>query len=126
MQAPLLSVRGMKKRFLGVPALVDGSLELHRGDIHALCGGNGAGKSTLLNILMGFLQPDAGEICIDGAPVRFSGPIDALDRGIAIVQQELSSILDLTVAENIFLGAEPREIHESKPPRLGAPKYVPS
>jgi putative xylitol transport system ATP-binding protein len=88
--------------------LVDGRLDLHRGEIHALCGGNGAGKSTLLNTLMGFLQPDAGEIRIDGAPVRFSSPRDALDRGIAMVQQELSSILDLTVAENIFLGAEPR------------------
>ena len=107
-QIPLLSVHGVQKSFSGVPALVDGRLELRRGEIHALCGGNGAGKSTLLNILMGFLQPDAGEIRMDGAPVRFSGPLDALDRGMAIVQQELSSILDLTVAENIFLGAEPR------------------
>jgi putative xylitol transport system ATP-binding protein len=107
-QIPLLSLRGIRKSFSGVPALTDGCLELDRGEIHALCGGNGAGKSTLLKILMGFLQPDAGEIRIDGAPVHFSGPKDALARGIAIVQQELSSIPDLTVAENIFLGAEPR------------------
>jgi len=107
-QIPLLSIRGIRKSFSGVPALTDGCLELDRGEIHALCGGNGAGKSTLLKILMGFLQPDAGVIRIDGAPLHFSGPKDALDRGIAIVQQELSSILDLTVAENIFLGAEPR------------------
>jgi putative xylitol transport system ATP-binding protein len=97
----------MKKRFSGVPALVDGALELHRGDIHALCGGNGAGKSTLLNILMGFIQPDEGEIFIRGAPVRFANAKEALDAGVAIVQQELSAVPDLTVAENIFLGAEP-------------------
>jgi len=58
MQPPLLSIRAIKKNFSGVHALVDGSLELERGDIHALCGGNGAGKSTLLNILMGFTRPD--------------------------------------------------------------------
>jgi putative xylitol transport system ATP-binding protein len=117
-QSPILSVRGIRKAFSGVAALVDGSLELHRGHIHALCGGNGAGKSTLLNILMGLLQPDAGEIRIDGAPVHFAGPREALDGGIAIVQQELSAILDLTVAENIFLGAEPRRFGFVDFPRL--------
>jgi len=107
MQAPLLSMCGVKKRFSGVPALADGNLELHRGDIHALCGGNGAGKSTLLNILMGFIQPDEGEIFIKGRRVRFANAKEALDAGVAIVQQELSAVPDLTVAENIFLGAEP-------------------
>jgi putative xylitol transport system ATP-binding protein len=87
---------------------VDGTLDVRRGEIHALCGRNGAGKSTLLKILMGFLQPDAGEIRIDGSPVRFRNAREALDAGIAIVQQELSAVPDLTVAENIFLGAEPR------------------
>lgn len=110
MQAPLLSVRGIKKRFGGVPALVDGSLDLHRGDIHALCGGNGAGKSTLLNILMGIIQPDEGEIFINGTPVRFATAREALDAGVAIVQQEPSTVPHLTVAENIFLGAEPRRL----------------
>jgi putative xylitol transport system ATP-binding protein len=70
-QIPLLSVHGVQKSFSGAPALVDGRLELRRGEIHALCGGNGAGKSTLLNILMGFLQPDAGEIRIDARPFVF-------------------------------------------------------
>ncbi len=88
-------------------ALVDASLRVDRGEIHALCGGNGAGKSTLLNILMGFLRPDQGEIFIDGKPVHFLGAKEALDAGIAIVQQELSGIPHLTVAENIFLGSEP-------------------
>ena len=107
MEAPLLSMRGIKKDFSGVHALVDGSLEVHRGEVHALCGGNGAGKSTLLNVLMGFLKPDQGEIFLDGKPVHFQGAKEALDAGIAIVQQELSGIPHLTVAENIFLGSEP-------------------
>ena len=92
MQTPLLSMRGIRKDFSGVHALVDGSLELHRGEVHALCGGNGAGKSTLLNVLMGFLRPDHGEILIERKPVHFLGAKEALDAGIAIVQQELSGL----------------------------------
>jgi putative xylitol transport system ATP-binding protein len=107
MSPPLLSIRAIKKNFSGVHALVDGCLELDRGDIHALCGGNGAGKSTLLNILMGFIKPDRGEILIEGEPVRFMNAKEALNAGIAIVQQELSAVPHLTVAENIYLGAEP-------------------
>ncbi len=110
MQAPLLSMRGIKKDFSGVHALVDGGLEVHRGEVHALCGGNGAGKSTLLNVLMGFLRPDQGEIFLEGKPVHFMGAKEALDAGVAIVQQELSGIPHLTVAENIFLGAEPSRV----------------
>ncbi len=110
MEAPLLSMRGIKKDFSGVHALVDGSLEVHRGEVHALCGGNGAGKSTLLNVLMGFLRPDQGEIFLDGKPAHFQGAKGALDAGIAIVQQELSGIPHLTVAENIFLGSEPSRL----------------
>jgi len=92
MQTPLLSLRGIRKDFSGVHALADGSLELHRGEVHALCGGNGAGKSTLLNVLMGFLRPDHGEILIERKPVHFLGAKEALDAGIAIVQQELSGL----------------------------------
>jgi putative xylitol transport system ATP-binding protein len=101
-------MRRIKKSFAGVHALVDGALELERGQIHALCGGNGAGKSTLLNVLMGFIQPDEGEIFIDGKSRHFVDAKAALDAGIAIVQQELSAVPFLTVAENIFLGSEPR------------------
>lgn len=104
----MLSVRGVRKSYSGVPALSDGSLEVRRGEIHALCGGNGAGKSTLLKILMGFVEPDGGEIRIRGARVHFASAREALDAGMAMVQQELSGVPDLTVAENIFLGAEPR------------------
>jgi len=106
-QTPLLSIRGIKKNFSGVHALVDGCLELSRGEVHALCGSNGAGKSTLLNVLMGFIKPDQGEMFVEGKPVRFASAKDALDAGVAIVQQELSGIPHLTVAENIFLGYEP-------------------
>ncbi|MEX0632036.1 FGGY-family carbohydrate kinase [Serratia ureilytica] len=81
---------------------------LRRGSIHALCGGNGAGKSTFLSILMGFIQPDGGDIFINGQRCEFHHPREALNAGIAIVQQELSAIPDLTVAENIWLGREPR------------------
>jgi putative xylitol transport system ATP-binding protein len=104
----LLSMRGIQKSFFGVSALTNGSLDLNAGEIHAVCGGNGAGKSTLLSILMGFQAPDEGSIIVNGKPVKFSSAKDALDAGVAIVQQELSGIPHLTVAANIFLGAEPR------------------
>jgi putative xylitol transport system ATP-binding protein len=102
-------MKGIQKSFAGVPALSNGEIDLRAGEIRALCGGNGAGKSTFLSILMGFLEPDAGEIRINGRPVHFRSANEALHAGVAIVQQELSLIPHLTVAENIFLGAEPRK-----------------
>ncbi len=104
----LLRVEGVRKAFGQVVALENAQFSLKRGSIHALCGGNGAGKSTFLSILMGFIRPDAGEIYVKGKRCEFHQPIEALHAGIAIVQQELSSIPDLTVAENIWLGREPR------------------
>ncbi|HCT9737071.1 TPA: sugar ABC transporter ATP-binding protein [Morganella morganii] len=104
----LLRVEGVRKAFGQVVALKNAQFSLKRGSIHALCGGNGAGKSTFLSILMGFIRPDAGEIYVKGRRCEFHQPIEALHAGIAIVQQELSSIPDLTVAENIWLGREPR------------------
>lgn len=104
----LLRVEGVRKAFSQVVALKNAQFSLKRGSIHALCGGNGAGKSTFLSILMGFIRPDAGEIYVKGRRCEFHQPIEALHAGIAIVQQELSSIPDLTVAENIWLGREPR------------------
>ncbi|MBP2154630.1 sugar ABC transporter ATP-binding protein [Erwinia rhapontici] len=106
--AMLLEVSGVKKSFGPVVALKNAEFCLRRGSIHALCGGNGAGKSTFLSILMGFIQPDSGDIFINGKRCEFSHPKEALAAGIAIVQQELSTIADLTVAENIWLGREPR------------------
>lgn len=104
----LLRVEGVRKAFGQVVALKNAQFSLKRGSIHALCGGNGAGKSTFLSILMGFIRLDAGEIYVKGKRCEFHQPIEALHAGIAIVQQELSSIPDLTVAENIWLGREPR------------------
>jgi len=105
----LLKINGIKKSFGSVIALKNGQFTLKKGSIHALCGGNGAGKSTFLSILMGFLKQDSGEIIVKGKRHQFNGPKDAIEAGITIVQQELSGIPDLTVAENIWLGREPRK-----------------
>ncbi len=105
-----LRARGVAKSFAGVPALIDGRIELHKGSVHALCGGNGAGKSTFLNVLMGIHAPDAGQIVVKGRPVQYRTPAEALADGIAIITQELSALRDMTVAENIFLGMEPRRL----------------
>jgi putative xylitol transport system ATP-binding protein len=104
----LLEASGVSKSFDGVPALTDGRLTLAAGQVHALCGGNGAGKSTFLNILMGLLERDGGSVKIHGQEVSFRSPAEAMAQSIAIITQELSPILDMTVAENIFLGREPR------------------
>ncbi|NNU37257.1 sugar ABC transporter ATP-binding protein [Rhizobium sophorae] len=103
----LLNVEGLKKSFGGVAALRDGRFQLKAGSVHALCGGNGAGKSTFLKILMGIHDRDAGSIRRRGEEVEFSSPAAALASGIAIIEQELSPIPHMTVAENIYLGREP-------------------
>ena len=104
---PLLEVEGLKKSFGGVAALCDGRLKLHAGSVHALCGGNGAGKSTFLKILMGIYKRDGGVIRRRGVEVDYASPAEALAAGIAIIEQELSPIPHMTVAENIYLGREP-------------------
>src|SRR5262249_43903826 len=83
------------------------TLSVAAGEVCALVGENGAGKSTLMKILAGVHHPDGGEILIEGNPVRFARPADALAHGIAMIYQELSLAPHLTVAENIFLGREP-------------------
>ena len=105
---PLLSMRGIGKRFPGVVALDDVSLEVGRGEVLALCGENGAGKSTLMKILGGVYQPDAGEIRLEGQPVRIGSVTDSLALGIAFIHQELNVLDNLDVAANVFLGREPR------------------
>lgn len=104
----VLQVEGISKKFPGVQALKDVSLSLHKGSVHAVCGENGAGKSTLMKILMGVEHPDAGTVSVEGTPVRIETPRQAIDIGISIIEQELSPIPDMTVAENIFLGREAR------------------
>lgn len=103
----LLEVTDLVKSFSGVPALRDGRFRLEPGSVHALCGGNGAGKSTFLKIVMGIQPRDGGMIRRRGQEVSFASPAEALQNGIAIVEQELSPVPAMSVAENIYLGREP-------------------
>ncbi len=103
-----LLARGIGKSFGTTRALDDASFELRSGSVHAILGENGAGKSTLMRIVAGAERPDQGTLLLDGAPYAPLGPLEARRRGVAIVYQELSVCPDLTVAENIVLGAEAR------------------
>ncbi|MCW3007934.1 MAG: transporter related protein [Solirubrobacterales bacterium] len=102
---PLLTLRGVHKRFGGVHALDGAELTISEpGVVHVLIGQNGSGKSTMLGVLSGQLRVDAGELRLDGQPVRFTSPVAALRHGIAMVSQETAVAPDLTVAENVLLG----------------------
>src|SRR5881628_2706639 len=107
---PLLEMRNITKSFPGVRALDGVSFDLNKGEIHALVGENGAGKSTLIKILAGvYPHPQyGGEIVLDGTERQFDGVRDSENAGIAVIYQELSLVKELSVAENIFLGREPR------------------
>lgn len=107
MTKALLEISGLKKSFGGVAALSNGQFRLEAGSVHALCGGNGAGKSTFLSIIMGIQARDEGVIRINGEPVEFSKPSEALSAGVSIIEQELSPVPAMSVAENMFLGREP-------------------
>jgi ABC-type sugar transport system ATPase subunit len=104
---PLLQMRGITKRFFGVPVLEDVDLDALAGEVHAVVGENGAGKSTLMKILAGAHQPDAGTILLDGQEVRFGHPREAQEQGVSIIYQEFTLLPERTVAQNIFLGREP-------------------
>lgn len=106
-----LVMRGITKQFPGVLALDNVNFEVERGEIHALVGENGAGKSTLLKILAGALPMDKGEIILDGKPVVFHSPLDAMRHGIAVIYQEFNLVPYLSAGENIFLGREPRKFN---------------
>jgi len=105
---PLLTLSSVRKQFGGVRALEDANLELHAGSVTALLGENGAGKSTLVKILTGVLQPDGGEIRINGSSVRIESPRAALQLGISAIHQESVVFGALSVAENICINARPR------------------
>lgn len=105
---PLLEARALDKRFPGVRALHQVSLTLGRGEVLAVIGENGAGKSTLMKILAGVQEPDAGEIRLEGRPVRLESVRAAERMGIALIHQELNLADNLDVASNVYLGREPR------------------
>ena len=105
---PLVTIRNLDKTFPGVQALKQARFELLPGEVHALMGENGAGKSTLMKILAGIYQKDSGEIRIEGAPADIPSPRAAQDLGISIIHQELNLMNDLTAAQNIFIGREPK------------------
>ena len=105
-EQPLLVLEGISKTYGGVHALNSVSLQVLRGEVHAVVGENGAGKSTLMKIIAGSVEPSEGTLAYEGHPVRFSGPRDAADAGIAIAYQEPAFFGELSVLENIYLGAE--------------------
>ncbi len=105
---PILDVRGVTRAFPGVKALDGVDFSLRSGEVHALLGENGAGKSTLVKILSGAVRKDGGEVLLDGQPVDFRSPADALAAGIAVIHQELVLCPHLTVAENVLMGHLPR------------------
>jgi D-xylose transport system ATP-binding protein len=118
---PILSAQKITKRFPGVTALSEVSFDLRPGEIHALCGENGAGKSTLIKLLSG-IHPHGsyeGELMVDDQPARFRHIADAERAGIAVIYQELAVVEELTVAENIFLGAETTRFGFVDWPRVG-------
>ena len=106
MTMPLLRVQNLTKRFPGVLANDRVNFELYPQEIHALLGENGAGKSTLMNVIFGLYHPDEGEIFINGQPVRFQNPNDALSHGIGMVHQHFMLVPVMTVTENLMLGHE--------------------
>ena len=105
---PILTMSGISKSFPGVVALTDVDFRLFPGEVHALMGENGAGKSTLIKVLTGVHQPNGGTITLDGKRVQFSSPLQAQHAGVSTVYQEVNLCPNLSVAENIFVGREPR------------------
>jgi fructose transport system ATP-binding protein len=106
--APILEARGLVKHYGHVVALDGADFDLKPGEILAVVGDNGAGKSTLIKVLSGAVVPDRGEILLDGEPVRFRSPLDARRHGIETVYQDLALAPALDIADNLFLGREPR------------------
>jgi inositol transport system ATP-binding protein len=105
----LLELNGIVKRYPGVTALDHVCLKVRPQSVHVLMGENGAGKSTLMKILAGEEQANEGEIVLRGKKVQFHNPKQALDNGVAMIHQELTPILDMTVAENLYIGREPKQ-----------------
>ena len=105
----ILEMKGIDKSFPGVHALDHVDLEIRKGEVLALMGENGAGKSTLMKVLTGIYQKDSGSIVYKGQETEFHNTREAQDAGVVIVHQELNMVGDLTVAQNIFIGREPKK-----------------
>ncbi len=103
---PLLQAKNLTKRFGGLVAVDDASMEIYPGEVVGLIGDNGAGKSTMIKMISGVYQPNAGEIIFEGKTVSFSGPRDARDMGIETIYQDLALAENLDAPSNIFLGRE--------------------
>lgn len=108
MTEPILTVSDIRKSFFGVEVLHGVSLQLYPGEVHGLVGENGAGKSTLMKIIAGVHQRDSGHVHVAGREVHFTHPLEAAAAGVATVHQEFNLLADRTVAQNVFLGREPR------------------
>lgn len=106
----ILELKQISKHYPGVKALEDVSLRLFAGEVHALLGENGAGKSTLVKVMTGAQSKDMGDILFLGEPQHFNTPMDAQKAGISTVYQEVNLVPNLTVAQNLFLGYEPRRL----------------
>ena len=102
----VLELKNIYKSFPGVKILEDVTLQVRPGEVHALMGENGAGKSTLMKILMGIYKADQGSIFLEGKETAMHGPKDAMSKGISMIHQELNTVLDMEVAENVFVGRE--------------------
>lgn len=102
----VLELKNIYKSFPGVKVLEDVTLQVRPGEVHALMGENGAGKSTLMKILMGIYKADQGSIFLEGKETAIHGPKDAMSKGISMIHQELNTVLDMEVAENVFVGRE--------------------
>ena len=100
----LIEMQNVTKEYRGVPALSDVTFDLRRNEIHGLVGENGAGKSTLTKIMAGVTEATRGTVLLDGEPVSFKSPADALRRGVTMVFQETSLMPSITVAGNLYLG----------------------
>ena len=104
----VVSMKKIQKSFPGVHALDDAQIELKKGEVHGLIGENGAGKSTLMKVLTGIYERDSGTVVVKGREVDYKTPGDALEDGISMIHQELNLMPHLTVADNIFIGREPK------------------
>ncbi|MDR2186183.1 MAG: sugar ABC transporter ATP-binding protein [Treponema sp.] len=108
-QTYILDMKSISKAFFGTAVLSNANFNVRPGELHALMGENGAGKSTLMKIIMGIYTRDKGEILFEGRPVDIRGAREALNMGVSMIHQELNPLLEMTVAENIFVGREKRK-----------------